>query len=432
MLLEFSFENYLSFKERTTISMVASSDKNLRQNLIVSVSGTKHEILKASVIYGANASGKSNFIRAATSMNWFIKNSVSRSKSDVHRIIRNCFKLDEKYKELPSSFEVIFLLDGIRYNYGFSLLDTFVCNEWLIYYPKGQSAVLFERSQDSQNHKLKMKFGTYWSGAGKSIVKLVQPSALFLTIASQMNNPIAKKIYYWFEKTFRSMMPFTFGEIETTYTADALNRNDEFKNKVMQFIKRADTNVENIKADEITIDKARGFSTLPPKLQDALFPESETQKVAKLVELTTVHKGVDADGNEISVEFNLDEESDGTQKFIALSGPWIYALENGCVLFADELDIRLHPLLSRWLVSLFLNEKTNPNNAQLIFTTHDSNLLDSNLLRRDQIWFTEKNNFNSSELYSLWDYKEKPKKGENIRKRYLEGRYGSIPYIDNS
>ena len=427
MIIEFSVENYLSFKEKSTLSMVASSDKKLPTNVFENPKGENVDLLKSSVIYGANASGKSNFIEALTYFVWFMRTSSTGGRKGKLTGLTP-FKLEKSCRSKPSNFELIFLLDGVRYIYGFSADNSKIHTENLFFYPKGQKSLLFERVRTSK--KSKYKFGTsYWKGSGKSLINQVRENALFLSVAAQFNNPIATKIIDWFDLNLREVNVSSSTSAERMYTSRHSTKNSAFKNEILLFLKQADFGIVDFNISLVPLKDKFSSDEMSETFKG--FPEIFRNQIedAEIDEITTLHKGIEG-----SVSLDFSEESDGTMKFYALAGPINYSLKNGSILLADELGMRLHPLLSRWIIELFHSTKTNPKGAQLIFTTHDTSLLDQSLFRRDQVWFTEKNEEGSSELYSLWDFKKenskKPRNEENINKGYLAGRYGGIPIID--
>ena len=436
MLIEFSVKNFLSFKERVTLSLLPSNAKEESEtdgNILHSVQGSDIDLLRTATIYGANASGKTNLVKSMSFLKWFIENSDIR---DQNKELPNVqFKLNDKCLEGPSEFEIVFLDEGIKHVYGFSINTEQVVGEWLFIYPKGQPRRVFERELDKETDTYRFRKGLAWKGEWKKIHGLTSKKALFLSVASKLNNEVARKVKSWFYNYFRFVKHNPVEGSELVYTADLISEKPEFRKWVNLFLNKADFGIQDFKTEEKTI-KFIGNFTIEENdeeenisvhsLDDTEFDESGE----RVVVFIPIHYGKDREGKRKEIHFNLlKEESHGTQKLLALSGPFSYILETGSVLIADELDTQLHPLLTRWLIELFHNPQSNPKGAQLIFATHDDSLLDRKLFRRDQIWFTEKNREGSTELFSLWDIRTRNK--EDIRKGYLMGRYGAVPYLDN-
>ena len=407
MLQQFTVANWASFKQEMTLSLEASSDTE-HEECIVDVGGTR--LLKSAVIYGANASGKSNLMSAMTFFKMFVLTS-SKDTQVEEEIPVEPFRLSTECDGKPSRFEIIFFHDEIKYRYGFEVDSRSVHSEWLFSTTSSREAELFTRSKDGiacNDERFK---------EGKELTSKTRPNALFLSVVAQFNGDISASILKWFRN---------LGFVTATrnpwirFTLDRLN-NPDFAERVLEMSRVADL----------------GIASLAPKLfhyTDAdvsSFPEAARKNIlgkVKNIELRTTHQKYDSDNKPVSsVEFDLEKnESDGTKKYLAMTGPLIDTLEGGKVLAVDELDSRLHPLLSRAIVSLF-NSTKNSKKAQLIFATHDTNLLSRIYFRRDQIWFTEKNTYGATSLYSLSEIKVR--KDASFAKDYILGKYGAVPFI---
>jgi len=424
MLIAFSVENFLSFKEMVTLSMEASVDSSLPQNIIDSAQGTDFRLLKSAALYGPNASGKSNLIKALYFMRKLVLTSAEKGHKGV-QIDVTPFKLDRAWQNKPSAFEIEFLAEGTRYLYGFSVDKNRVHEEWLYTYPYKRPRLLFERNDDGY------KFGASWKGEAKRLAGLTRDAALFISVADQFNHAQAGLVVNWFTEKLHGVLPLPIGESEEFFTIHKIKEEPEAKTKVLNMLKNADLDITGLDVEFRTVEEAISKGRFPPEFLENI-PEDMKEEFGKaqIPEVTTQRTGVDENKNKTLVSFEMDdEESDGTQKYFILAGPLIHVLENGCCLLADELDVRLHPLLTRGIVEMFHNEKNNPKGAQLLFATHDVNLLDQkNLLRRDQIWFTDKGQNGATRLYSAWDYKVR--KEESFRKGYLAGRYGAVPFVE--
>lgn len=417
MLVEFSVGNYRSFKEPVTFSMVAANlvakDKKLDENNVFAVDD-ELKLLKSAAIYGANASGKSNLAKALIFMKWFMINS-SRETQSTDAINVEPFRLSTDTEKEPSYFELVFLMNGKRYRYGFEADNKQIVSEWLYYVPKVRETRLFEREKN--NFKISKNY------KANGIQKVTRDNALFLSVSAQFNVGIAEDILYFVSDELNIISP-SKEDICLIYTVDCL-MNDENKSDIIQLIKKLDLGIDDIQVEQ----EDSIVDALPKDL-----PENMKQ-IARYLEkfdaafIDTIHKKFDQNGNYQSVEkFNLKtNESKGTQKLFALSGLLINTLKEGEILVIDEFDSSLHLFITTAIIELFNSKEANPNNAQLIFMTHDTNLLSNKLFRRDQIWFTEKNRYGATDLYSLAEYKIR--NDASFESDYIKGRYGAIPYI---
>jgi len=419
MLIEFSVGNYRSFKERVTFSMVAanlvSKDKNLDIDNVFAID-QELKLLKSAAIYGANASGKSNLAKALDFMKWFMVNSSKETQS-TDEIGVEPFRLSTETEEKPSYFELAFLMDGRKYRYGFEVTQERVISEWLFYVPNVREAKLFERKLDN------IKSSKNFDAAG--IQQRTRSNALFLSVSAQFNVDLAEKILEWITDKL-NIISGLHDQAYLGYTVKCLINN---KNRadIIQLIKKLDLGISEIQVEQ------EDFTTdsLPDEMPDELKKLIVKAGGGKATSIGISHRKFDADGNHKSIEeFDLEShESEGTKKVFALAGPLITSLKEGEILIIDEFDARLHPLISLAIVKLFNSKASNPNNAQLIFMTHDTNLLNNKIFRRDQVWFTEKNRYGATGLYSLAEYKIR--NDASFESDYIKGRYGAIPYIGN-
>lgn len=419
MLIEFSVGNYRSFKEQVTFSMVAANlvakDKKLDENNVFEVDD-ELKLLKSAAIYGANASGKSNLAKALGFMKWFMINSSKETQS-TEKIGVERFKLSTETEDKPSFFEIVFLMNGKRYRYGFEATRDKVVSEWLFYVPKSRETKLFERKLDNISVSKTYK--------ADGIQQKTRHNALFLSVSAQFNVKLAEKILDW----LTNRVKLVSGLDDRGYRGYTVNclMNNKNKDEIVQLLKKLDLGFGDIKVKESEGHADSLPSELPDEIKNFILQNGGT----KATSVQTMHQKFDGKGNPVSTDmFDLDEqESEGTQKVFALAGPLVDALKNGKVLIIDEFDARIHPLISRAIVELFNSNETNPSNAQLIFMTHDTNLLSNKLFRRDQIWFVEKNRYGATDLYSLAEYKVR--NDASFESDYIKGRYGAIPYIGN-
>ena len=427
MLIEFQIENFRSFKGKQTLSMVANNAKDLIDNAIAPIGLNKPKLLRSAVIYGANASGKTNLIKALQFAERMIVTSFDRSerpKKLKALIPTQPFKLDEVTRRLPSSFEFQFIQNNIRYSYGFSVDEIRVQSEWLIAYPKGNAQLWFERKWNEAENKAVWKFGTHLKGEKSLLSEATDSHILFLSVGAKAKHGQLAEVYKWFyEKLW-------FMDIDDDITPDTLEglADPAFQKALLKLLISADLGIVGIKYEKHSRNMNDfGASEVPEKLKrhiEVLNDISNDQN-SELheIEISLEHT---ANNNE-QVAFKLTEESVGTLRFLAVVGTWLQSLRAGRIVIADELDASLHPILVRKLIEMFHDTDINTGNAQLIFNTHDTTLLDLTLFRRDQIWFVEKEKYGESHLYPLSDFS--PRKDESLHKGYLQGRYGAIPFV---
>ncbi len=418
MLVEFTVKNFRSIKEEQVLSLVkAKGDELESSNSFTPKHPASVALLRSAVIYGANAAGKSNIIRAMMEMESIVRNSAS-SYQEGDEINVTPFLFDDETPNEPSEFEMVFINKGVRYQYGFSATKYNIEEEWLIAYPKGHPQRWFTRIYNKNKKQSEYKFGDYLTGQKSVWQKATRSNALFLSTAVQLNSEQLKPVFNWFKDKLR---PVSVGGWGPSITASICADNKAKKEKTLSFLKAADLNIFDIHIDKEKFDP----STLPKDIPDSTRKKIiQELKDEEILEVKTVHKTA---GNKL-VHLEFDEESDGTQQLFCFAGPWLETLNNGYILVIDELHNNLHPTMVKYLVSLFHSKKTNPNNAQLIFTTHETSILNQDVFRRDQVWFCEKNKLQATSLYPLTDFSPR-KDRENIELGYLSGRYGALPFI---
>ena len=417
MLIEFSVTNFKSINSTQTLSMVTSSIRELQeQNCFMTSEKGVPPLLRSIVIYGPNASGKSNLIEAMVFMGTFVSESSKEGQEgksiDVKPFLFNTIRRAE-----PSEFEVIFLHNGIRYQYGFAVNFTRVTHEWLIAYPEGRAQRWFEREYITANNHENWYFGSKFKGNKTLLQQATRTNALFLSTAVQLNNEQLKPVYNWFHQKLRII---GFGSLVPSFSA-SMCKTDEGRKRVIELLNAADLSIADLKFEIKKFDSNEIPSDMPEPLKEYLCKVMDGQETPEVKFIHTM-----PGSNELISLERLDE-SVGTRKLFDLAGPWLDVIDNGYVLIVDELNNSMHPIMVRFLISMINNPQINKKNAQLIFTTHDTSLLDNELFRRDQIWFTEKDALNATNLYPLSDFT--PRKNEALEKGYLNGRYGAIPYI---
>lgn len=421
MLIEFKVKNFRSIRDEQTLSLVATkANKELPDNVIdkplKGLAGL--QFLKGAALYGANASGKSNVLHALYYLADLVENSATKLKPG-DPTGANPFKLDQKCIKEPSEFEVTFEIGGIRYLYGIAINSKRVVEEYLYAYPEGRSQCWCHRSYNIETEQYE------WdktAGAFKRDLKLqeyTKENVLFLSQGADLNHQQLTTVYMWFKTQLRFV--FLSADERGLHPGTTLDllKNDPDRKRMISLLKSADFGITEVEAAEREFDiESTTAGSIPRflhKKDDGKFIETQ---------INLMHLG--HDGTPIAMNFD-DEESAGTRRFFSLLGPWLDILDHGYTVFIDEIDTSLHPLLVRELLTLLFCPKNNPNGAQIIFTTHNPVFLDQSLLRRDQIWFTEKDDAGATSLYPLTNYKERGKAA--LGKRYLAGVYGGIPFL---
>ncbi len=411
MLLEFKVLNYRSIGEEQTISLIpAPKQKDHEQNVILK---GKYNALNAISLYGANASGKSNILNAMSLLDKIIH--VSARTSSTTKLPFDPFLLREGWQNKPTTFEILFVIDEKRYRYGFDFNATEIQKEWLFRKSASREVNLFEREGEI------IDVSSGYSGTKKLIdaaIEATRTNALFLSTCDMLNVEEAKNIMQWF-KHFNMI-----DGLNTTERFDTFELWDEYKEKIKQYMSSLALGITDI-------DIERKIEELNPNVKKQSITVSSQHKIYSA--------STDSTKDMLSWNFH-DRESAGTIQAFHLSGPVLWTLANGGILIIDEIEAKLHPAMTLNTINVFLNKTSNPNNAQLIFATHDTNLLSYSKLRRDQIYFAEKNNWESTEFYSLSDFvyfgekngefvSEKERPDTDKEKRYIEGRYGAVPML---
>jgi hypothetical protein len=419
MLVEFTVGNFRSFKDHVTLSMVAaklsSRDPKIDENNTFKYDENL-TLLKSAAVYGANASGKSNLVNALGFMRWFIINSSKESQAD-DPIDFHPFRLDVRTEEAPSFFEAVFLIAGIIYRYGFEVTKQRVESEWLFYSPHGREAKIFIRENDE------ITISRTYKG-GEPLKTMTRSNALYLSVGAQFNNEIATEVLNWFRN---------FGVISglddigySGFTANMFSNNLKYRKNILELIRNSDIGINDVSIEKVESSDPKLLpEDMPSEIREYLL--KKLKDGGEILNFKTLHNKLCKDGKIEKISFDLEDESEGTQKLFHISGPIINTLLEGKILVIDEIEARMHTLLTRNIIKLFQSEITNPKNAQLLFATHDTNLLSNKLLRRDQIWFVEKDEFGASHLYSLAELKVR--NDSSFEKDYLQGRYGAIPLI---
>lgn len=415
MLIEFRVSNFRSLRDEQPFSMVASKDKT-SQDTHTQPTGLSAapRLLRSSAIYGPNAGGKSNFIKALQYMRGVVLESATVIQPGQTFNVQP-FRLDSESAGKPTGFEISFLVEGVRHQYGFELVSERIVSEHLLVYKAFKPQQWFKRHYDPESGRDIYEFGPGLKGQKVVWESATRPNSLFLSMAAQLNSEQLSPIFNWFSK---QLMVFNeFSPLQPQVTLQML-RDAEGKKAICDFLSAADISIADI---DVVTRKVPGqtvrFDLLGGKTE--VRAEEVEENELRFHHVTEQGRAV----------FGLADESSGTRNLLYLSGPVLDILRKGLTLVVDELDTSLHTLLVRRLVQLFHNPALNRNGAQLIFTTHDTSLLDApNLFRRDQIWFMEKGQDQASRLFGLSEFS--PRKNEALERGYLMGRYGALPLLE--
>jgi len=436
MLIRFGVSNHLSVRDYQEVSLVASKLKDVETGLIdlsvekpdggaVLHSSSRMRLVPVVALYGANASGKSTVLNALDFFVKFVASSHAKGDADDGTPYHP-FLLDDESRTHPSHYDIDIALDGVRYHYGYSLDGRRVLSEWLYSYPLGAlrqtRSVLLHRDIGNEEE---FYFGKGLKGENKQISRLTRANSLFLSAAAQNSHDQLTPIYKFFtnkiaRRTVQQGNSIQIAKQLITY----FSKDEERRISALRFLSAADIGVSGIDFTSVPYDgkvKAilKDLGSLMGRHFEQGVPELDMER--PMVDL--MHVGFEGK----SYPIKMDAESAGTISLLQLLGPALMRLSMGGVLVVDELNTTLHPLVTRELIRLFSDPKTNPGRAQLLFSTHDTNILAGRILRRDQIWFTEKDVAGSTHIYSMAEIKVRA--GDNLEAGYLAGRFGAIPYF---
>ncbi|MCY7294608.1 AAA family ATPase [Alteromonas sp. a30] len=422
MLIEFIVKNFRSIKEEQIFSMVKASkikdDELEASNTFKTNDQNNTELLASAVIYGANASGKSNFVNALRCMNTIVKHS-STSLQEGDSLPVEPFLFDESTSEAPSEFEAVFIYDDIKYQYGFSATQARVHDEWLIAFPKQRPQKWFSRVFDEETQEYDYKFSDNLLGNKQIWHNATRDNALFLSTAVQLNSEQLKPVFNWFRHVLQPVI--NFDNWGPRYTGPFC-LDDGFKRRVIDLLQAADLNIHDLAIESKKFDSSLLPDELPQEIKEKIHQEMKDEEI---LDIRTVHKTQSGK----LVTLDLEEESDGTQKLFSIAGPLLDVLEKGYILVIDELHNSFHPKMVEGIIRLFHNKEVNKHNAQLIFSTHETSVLNQHVFRRDQIWFCEKEKFGETSIYPLTDFSPRKADRENLEAGYLSGKYGAVPFI---
>ena len=418
MLIEFTVGNFRSFKEPETFSMVAanltSADPRLDAENVIPVD-KELKLLASAAIYGRNSSGKSNLLAALRFMREFVLSS-SKDTQATDAIRTEPFRLSTETRDKPSFFEIAFIIEGKRYRYGFEADAERVVSEWLFTVPTIREAMLFQREGSEIDVSSRFK-------EGRGLQQRTRPNALFLSVVAQFNGEVATHIVRWFS----ALSLFGLDDWQSSYSNYHLVAETKLKDRIINLVRQLDLDIVSLQVADDAPNELPGW--VPEEWDAGIKKTILAIDASEKTLIKTIHNVYDDENKPSSLDaFDLDaQESEGTRKLFTMAGFLVSVLDAGFTLLVDELDVKLHPLITRAIISLFNSKEINPKGAQLVFTTHDANLLDNRLLRRDQIWFVEKDRYGASHLVSLAEYRVR--KEASFEKDYLQGRYGGIPSL---
>lgn len=413
MLIEFKVENFRSFREEQTFSMVAATyAEHLNPNTVDPGSPGVGRILRTAAIYGPNAAGKTNLLRAIQ----FVQSLVIAPPLSNPIPLHNPFKLAAANRDAPSKFRITFLQEGNRYEYSLSLGAGVVLKECLIQYATQRGRVLFERTHDQEAESgYTWQYSSYLKGQKDVWSKSTKPDALFLSVATQLNSKQLKPVFDWFKSRLVIIVGVTQLNAELTFR---LLDQPDGKESLIPFLQEADLNIADMAVRKEPVPPS-GMALGGPRLLVHVAGE-----IPQIAEVTFSHPAVEIGE---TVEIDLVDESSGTQVLFRSAGAWLNVLNNCEVLVYDEIETSLHPLLIKYLIARFQQEDQTGFAPQLIFTTHNTSLLDPSLLRRDQVWFIERGPDGASNLYGLSEFSPRP--DENLERWYVRGKYGALPIV---
>lgn len=411
MLNKFSVTNYLSFKDTNTIDFTTTENyTDLKENTFKKGDVRYHKVMG---VFGYNASGKSNLLKAIMFVRQFVLNSALTSVS-TNKIPVQPFKLSDSTDSF-STFEIELKIGDQTYIYGFQADEDKIAKEWLK--QKKYNKTLFIR-KNNEITKVNKDFKET-----KTVRTPIKSNALLISLLAVSNTPIATAIADEM-KQIEIVLNSDKGVV-LDYTFNNFAKNEEYREAIKGFVLEADINIQDVKALEKPVSAEEYTQKVPPMFRNLIAgtPGNFFER-----QLTTTHNVYDSKGKIVKeVDFNFFDESFGTQQFFALSGVVVNAIKDGKMVFIDELDSSLHSFLTKYIIKYFVSREHNPKNARLFFTTHDTNILSREILRRDQILFVDKNKLGESEVYTLAELGER--KDRNYEERYLDGRYGAIPFI---
>ena len=424
MIIQFEVANFRSIGAQQTLSFVAEKARRHPDNLI---SCKGYKLLKSAALFGANASGKSNFVKAIEVMQQFIKESATRMNDGDLIEAAEPFRLDPVLRHKPSQFEITFVTEGIVYVYGFAATRKRVESEWLTASHEGIVSALFQfkRTFREALGKDEWQFSGFQGADEDQIQARTLENMLALSVGAREKVEVLRPVYRYLREHIWTFDMSNGINSLGMQTAQLCQDSESMQHALASLLADADTGVENIRMETAAQSVPAPHSNMPKQLQEVFKSIKEIAASNPAPQVITVRR--DNKGNTVEFDFGEDE-SQGTQRFFAVAGPLLDALNKGAFVVIDELDASMHPLLTRRLLEIFQSPEANKNGAQLLFTTHDPSLLDQDLFRRDQIWLAEKCD-GASTFFSLADIQPPIRNTESFLRNYLTGRYGGTPHL---
>lgn len=410
MLLEFRLRNYRTFRDEATLSLIASPDRALlEENTAKADLRGAFRSVRSAAVYGPNAGGKTTLLRALQLMRGVVVESAALSPDQQLNV--QPFRLDEDSKDKPTLFEATILIGGVRHQYGFEFTARRIVSEWLLVYQTARPQRWISREFNQATNSEEFEFSTHLAGPKRVWQDATRPNGLFLSTAIQLNSEALRPLFQWFNVALNIFLDG--GQIPFEFSTNMIAKDPR---AILAMLTAADMGITNIE-----VERTKG-------VQHSFTFDSQTRQIQTSDgEAEIAIPKFQHSAGTVRAQFDYVDESQGTQKLFALAGPILDIIDKGYLLVIDELDRSLHPLLVRQIVETFHDPAINTRGAQLIFSTHDTSLLDPALLRRDQVWFVEKDETQAAKLAPLADFA--PRKNEAFEKGYLTGRYGGVPVL---
>lgn len=417
MILRFSIENFMSFKEPSKIDFEAASIREMPENTTAITAGSLDvKVLRSIALYGSNASGKSNFLKAFA----FVRNFVLVSRGEKQLIPVVPYAFDQTMDNKPSIFEITFLIKNYTYRYGFAITKSAVDREWLFVTEKRKEELLFERS--GANFQIEKKFRSEAEGTVAMLSRITKDNLLFISTLSQFKGNIVTQIIEWFENT---VVIFDCNNRKLVDLTGSLLKDLYYKSRIIKIIDKSDLSFSSIEAE---IKEKAERTGLDEGVIGALYKREQDLSYR----IKTLHQKRITESRSNNIMFDLEEnESAGSKKFVALLGPLLRAIRHSSVIWIDELDASLHTNLLLFILRIFNSQQNNSRGSQLIYTAHNTNILKKDL-RRDQMIFVQRDSVKGSRVLSLHESDSTIRSDASFDKDYLEGKYTKVPKIDLS
>lgn len=424
-LLSFTAENARSYRDEVHLSMLGTrlSADGVPRSLVPAGSSKPLRVLPAAGIFGANASGKTTILKAIVDMERLVVTSFRRGSRGTP-VVRRPFLLDPEYRERPTRFEVDLLLNGVRWIYGFEVDDERVREEYAYHWPRGRQALVFTRDVD------RISYGSPFRAADRTMDTLLRHNTLLLSVAGATGNRPLGPLFAWFHSNLSLFE--SDNRVPRSFITAEMADDPETSDRIVGLLRAADLGLTRLRVSPLDHEERERFhkiiSAIRQTEDDFAMPEPSETDVISFSQITLEHTSGKGE-----VSLSPEDESQGTLVWLSLIGPLIRALDDGNTILVDELDSSLHSDLVARIVKMFQDPDVNRHGAQMIFNSHDGEILGGNgewSLGRDQVWFTEKYSDGDTKLYSLYDFS--PRRDDSIHRRYFQGRYGARPIVGDA